>query len=955
MSLIVWTQPSGTSLGSFQEQTSHEINLPVQNDSATTLVIGNVGTGYPINGGSFTTTGGSGTGMTIQVFSPNGYLQAVSINNPGIGYRDGDIVTILAGGNNATVVLNITFLVTYRVISGKLPPGFRLIGNKIIGSPYEVPRPTTFSFCIRASRTTNNLTEIADRTYSITVEGQSFPNFITPAGSLALNVPTQYFVLDSSYVFYQIEAVDTFTANTSLINYFIASGEGELPPGLTLSKSGVISGVVAPAYSIVPADGNGNYDEGYYDGVAFDFGLRPSNGFDSYIYDTVTFDYSIPASAPKKLNRNYGFTVTITDGDNIAKRNFSIFVVADDYFRSDNTTIRNANGLFTADNTYLRAPVWLTGSDLGTYRANNYVTLVLDTYDTSEVFYNFDLVNADIRATTRKKLLTDNIANGYSLTIQNPSGVPQYAQWLTFDNIVNGASATHQISNVASLGNNQYRLTLAQPLQINIPDEVLFSIGTLSRMPPGLEFDQASAEVYGVIPYQPAITTDHKFTITAYRISNKSEFSRAPRVFTVRVIGEIESSITWITPSDLGTANANFISTLKVEASSTISTSTILYTVTSGRLPPGLTLNLDGEIVGKINQYPTSGRAGLTSFDNLTGVTTFDGGVTSIDRVYEVTVKAEDQLIYSATSRTFRITVDTVNQLVFSNIKTQPFLKLNQRVLWKEFINDTTVFTPSSIYRPNDPNFGLQTDLAMIIYAGLETTDAAKYISAIGLNHKKKRFQFGSVKKAAAVIPGTRTVVYEIIYIEMVDPLEPNGRRLPNSIISSPNSDYLTTDETNDFWQPGFTPKTDTAKRAKMGQDGLNTGRPDPWLSTDIEGYQISNSNPGSYFPNSITNWRERLKNWQDDNQNGFANERNYLPLWMRSIQPSGNQELDFQLAVPLCYCKPGTADDILLNIKFSRFDFKLLDYTADRYIIDAVKGETADKYLVFKNDRITV
>jgi hypothetical protein len=75
----------------------------------------------------------------------------------------------------------------------------------------------------------------------------------------------------------------------------------------------------------------------------------------------------------------------------------------------------------------------------------------------------------------------------------------------------------------------------------------------------------------------------------------------------------------------------------------------------------------------------------------------------------------------------------------------------------------------------------------------------------------------------------------------------------------------------------------------------------------------------------------------------------------MRSIQPGGNQELDFQLAVPLCYCKVGTADDILLNIKFSGFDFKLLDYTVDRYTIDSVKGQSQDKYLVFKNDRITV
>jgi hypothetical protein len=75
----------------------------------------------------------------------------------------------------------------------------------------------------------------------------------------------------------------------------------------------------------------------------------------------------------------------------------------------------------------------------------------------------------------------------------------------------------------------------------------------------------------------------------------------------------------------------------------------------------------------------------------------------------------------------------------------------------------------------------------------------------------------------------------------------------------------------------------------------------------------------------------------------------------MRSIQPSGKQELDFQLALPICYCKLGTADDIILNIKYSGFDFKSLEYTVDRYIIDAVDGYARDKYLVFRNDRITI
>ena len=75
----------------------------------------------------------------------------------------------------------------------------------------------------------------------------------------------------------------------------------------------------------------------------------------------------------------------------------------------------------------------------------------------------------------------------------------------------------------------------------------------------------------------------------------------------------------------------------------------------------------------------------------------------------------------------------------------------------------------------------------------------------------------------------------------------------------------------------------------------------------------------------------------------------------MRSIQPDSYTELNFVPAVPLCYCLPGLGKEILLNIKNSGFDFKLLDYTIDRYIIDAVEGNYEDKYLVFRNDRTTI
>lgn len=75
----------------------------------------------------------------------------------------------------------------------------------------------------------------------------------------------------------------------------------------------------------------------------------------------------------------------------------------------------------------------------------------------------------------------------------------------------------------------------------------------------------------------------------------------------------------------------------------------------------------------------------------------------------------------------------------------------------------------------------------------------------------------------------------------------------------------------------------------------------------------------------------------------------------MRTIQDGDVQELDYIKAIPLCYCKPGQADDVLLNIKNRAFDFKQIDYVIDRYIIDSVTGYSADKYIAFKNDRTTI
>ncbi len=744
-------------------------------------------------------------------------------------------------------------LVTFQVITGSLPPGLRIDEDRIVGTPFEVARTTDFKFVIRASYNG----QISDRTFIITIEGPDEPAWLTADGSLPIGPNDAYYILDSSYIDFQLSVIDRDTAAGQELKFFIASDDGELPPGLVLTDSGRIVGWVQPALAIGLNDGNGFFDTGLYDTVAYDFGYRSSNGYDSYVYDLSIYDFSAPSQSPKKLNRNYEFIVTVTDGDSVTKRKFRIYVVGDDFFRADNVITTSGTGVFTADITYVRAPIWVTPADLGIRRANNYQTFKLETYedlDLGPVVYSLDTTNPDL---------------------------------------------------------------------------------TASRLPPGMQFDPGSAEVFGVIPYQPAITKTYRFTVTATRLSETEEVAISKRTFTVQVIGEVDSVMSWTTSEDLGSIGANYISNLSVTATSTLVDSVIIYTIQSGSLPPGLTLNLDGEIVGKVNQFGSVEDPGIVTFDG--GDLTFDVNETTFDKVYVFTILARDIAGYSAISQTFTLTIETPNDRLYSNIFTRPFLKQDQRTLFKSFITDADVFDITAIYRPSDPNFGVQPDLKMLVYGGIETKTAAQYVSVIGQNHKKKRFIFGDIKKAKANLPGTTDTVYEVVYIEMIDPLEKDGVYLDPATATEFSPFAITVDQTNIFYGGPY----DYSIR--------NWGEPKPF-SVSADRSDMFAGDPKTILkqPSSISLWRYRIE------QLGLT-ERNYLPLWMRTIQDGSVQELGYTPAIPLCYCKPGRADDIILNIKNKAFDFSQIDYTIDRYIIDSVTGDNTDKYLVFRNDRTTI
>ena len=73
-------------------------------------------------------------------------------------------------------------IVSYTLISGSLPAGLIIgINGMIVGTPTIVTEATTSEFVVRV---TDDLDNIRDRTFSITITGNAVPVITTPAGTL---------------------------------------------------------------------------------------------------------------------------------------------------------------------------------------------------------------------------------------------------------------------------------------------------------------------------------------------------------------------------------------------------------------------------------------------------------------------------------------------------------------------------------------------------------------------------------------------------------------------------------------------------------------------------------------------------------------------------------------------------------------------------------------------------
>jgi hypothetical protein len=473
----------------------------------------------------------------------------------------------------------------------------------------------------------------------------------------------------------------------------------------------------------------------------------------------------------------------------------------------------------------------------------------------------------------------------------------------------------------------------------------------------------------------------------------------------MQVLGEVDSVIKFLTPANLGSVRANLSSQLEIKAVTTVVGAVLTYRLVGGILPPGVELSANGELIGRVTQFGnivyrsfwksgkqykindvvkyqdqlykanfahTSGTpfnidywdkytfrnnvTGLTTYDSRT--TTFDGRQGTQDRSYKFTVLAQDQFKYSAIAGTFTVFVADPDVKLFSNVYVKPFPTLAKRAKFYTFINDLDIFTESKIYRASDPNYGVQKELKMLIYAGIETLEIKNYVPALTLNTKRKRFRIGSPKKAIARLQGSNETIYEVIYLEIFDEYEIGKISASPSIkLSYSNRSKINVNQTDINPVNGRLDLNNNKIRDKLNEDAVERLRSNKdVMRADNTGVNASGRDLELVYPSSVSNIRRNIKTLiVGDSPRQIDTENSFLPPWMVTPQDSKTPATGYIKAVPLCYCKPGEADYILQNITHSGFDFTSLDFEIDRFIIDAISGNNQDQYLKIPNYKFNV
>jgi len=409
-------------------------------------------------------------------------------------------------------------------------------------------------------------------------------------------------------------------------------------------------------------------------------------------------------------------------------------------------------------------------------------------------------------------------------------------------------------------------------------------------LPAGLTLDPVTGWLSGHLPHVGLTEVEYTFGIKTFKTIDPSIKSLL-YLTSLTLIGDIETSVFWLTDTLVGTIDNGAISTLYVEAS--YPGTVIKYRLKTGlknKLPQGLSLLPSGNIVGQVSFKTFSFDGGTTTFDEEYA-TRLDANPTTFDLTYNFTVEAYSTNGIVSVTKEFTILVNREFDSPQNILYCKAMPPLADRDLLNTLLLNGNVIAQDNVYRADDPNFGSANRVIYQHAFGLTPATLEDYFAALEFNHYNKNLILGEVKTARA-LDDNDDVIYEVVYSQIVDNLvNSDGESIPPSV--------------------------------SIKYPAIDDGVP---VTT--------------VYPNSLQNMREEVVD-----QIGQLSK--LLPRWMLSKQIDGSV-LGFTPAWVIAYTQPGKSKQMQYSItEFFGTQLNLINFEIDRYTLDATLsqywGITAD------------
>lgn len=640
--------------------------------------------------------------------------------------------------------------VTFSFLSGELPPGLQVVrsgilqGVPVVLDPIESDETRTYKFTIRASCQVPVV--VVDRTFSFTVSAIKPPVIIPEQTMLG-----EFF--DGTLVHIQLHAIEP---NPNATLTWSLKG-GELPPNISLSVTGLLTGFVGQTEPTLFADRIG-YDAQptqvpvnftITSNVSLPLGetqrIESQEPFgDPQKYEEAGFPYDFTTDA--SINKNYTFTVQVYDGANYDTQTYTLKVIAKSAWTTDND-INTVNDTFIttdADEKYI--PIITTTATIPSTRQNSNIAFKFDAVD----FYD-SVLTWDSNISSILPQVTINSSTGW---MSGHIGLQtEYQHTYTF--YVTAANVYTDSNSVVTSYTSKpvvYQLTVLGDINNQIIWKSPENLGSI---------------INGAVS-EFAVQTEFK--------GNTNITSDVNVVYKL-VHGTLVTGSSAIGGPPITDANADPVYDYG--------------TSTTVGLPQGLKLLPSGHIVG---------RASFRHFQLDTDGTTIDGKTTTFDSTYTFTVEAQainsetDTILVSST-KTFTVNVDNLYAKPYENLYMKAFTTLEERRLFRDILADSSMFNDDLIYRLDDANFGKATEIRFLDLPGIDPSNLSDYADAMTKNHYTKNIDFSSIKTAIATDPNNNYAVkYEVVYVDIVDPFNPSNLdvRLETNLLNGANNKITT-------------------------------------------------------------------------------------------------------------------------------------------------------------------